>query len=156
MPLDNDTSIFCADLGSEASNNFGWCGVTPSDHPRRGSSIDGYVDYIVEALGKHPKIAIGFEAPLFVPYRDTSNTLLQQRLGEAGSPFSAGAGAAVLVTALVQVPYILKTLREKLPSLPPLIHCIEDFRRSSEGIFFWEAFVSGEIKNADQKKSETS
>ncbi len=148
MPLLNDTYIFCADIGTEARGKFGWCGVRYDRPPKHGSKIDDFVAYIVETLGTHPKIALGFEAPLFVPLRNDSSTLLEQRAGEAGRPFSAGAGAPVLVAALVQIPYILTSLKSKLTKLPTVHFDIGEFRKASEGIFFWEAFVSGAVKDS--------
>ena len=149
MPINDDTSVFCADIGTEARGKFGWCGVTPSFRPMQGSRIDPFIDYIVEALSKHPKIAIGFEAPMFVPMRDDSSTLLNQRAGEAGSPFSAGAGPPVLVAALVQIPYILASLKARLERRPTIYFDVAEFRNAKEGVFFWEAFVSGDVKNPD-------
>jgi hypothetical protein len=71
------------------------------------------------SLYKGP-VARGFEAPQFVPLRNDQTTLTAARKGEAGPglptrPFSAGAGAAVLVASLVVVPYMLSGLRKASP-----------------------------------------
>ena len=70
---------------------------------------------------------LGFEAPQFVPIRDDAGTLTAARKGESGPslptrPFSAGAGAVVLVTSLVVAPMSLGVCARRCQTLPqPLI-----------------------------------
>ena len=74
---------------------------------------------LLKPSGRGP-LALGFEAPMFVPIRTDPERLTAARNGEFGKglpsrPFSASAGATSLVTGLVVVSYILNTLRPLVP-----------------------------------------
>ncbi len=62
---------------------------------------------------------------MFVPVREEPRSLLSARKGECENgisrPFSAGAGASVLVAGLVIVPYVLNALRKKVPKASPTL-----------------------------------
>ena len=85
---------------------------------------------------------------MFVPVRDDPKKLTAARDGECGGggpnrPFSAGAGAAVLVTGLVVVPYVLRKLREMVPTARATL----DWRAWSQGageLLLFEAFVTAQ------------
>src|SRR5437016_3157522 len=69
-------------------------------------------------------LALGFEAPMFVPLHLNSNNLTRARQGEGNRPFTAGAGSSALVAGLVVVPYVLSQLR----ALAPLATATLDWR----------------------------
>jgi hypothetical protein len=78
------------------------------DEPdEEGTDLDACINTLIFSLGKGP-VALGFEAPQFVPIRNDLLTLTAGRKGEFRRAFSAGAGATVLVTSLVVVPYVLR------------------------------------------------
>lgn len=90
-------------------------------------------------------IALGFEAPLFVPIPDDSNDIGRARAGEGNRPFSAGAGASAALIGLQQTAWIMSRLRGDVEK-----HTVTtDWRLwppSSSAILLWEAFVSGIAK----------
>jgi hypothetical protein len=105
-------NIAVVDIGKPAAN-FGWAMV--GDATAEGNDIDVCVQTLAAALENGP-LALGFEAPMFVPIRTDPKRLTAARRGEFGKgvpsrPFSASAGAIVLVSGLVVVSYILDTLR---------------------------------------------
>jgi len=108
-------NISVVDIGKPGAN-FGWAMV--GDTTAEGNDIDLCVQTLAAALRNGP-LALGFEAPMFVPIRMDPKRLTAARKGDSGKglpsrPFSASAGATVLVTGLVVVSYILATLSIRL------------------------------------------
>src|SRR6516225_6746310 len=98
------------DIGKPGAN-FGWAMV--GDTTGEGNDIDVCVQTLAEALRNGP-LALGFEAPMFVPIRTDPKRLTVARKGDSGRglpsrPFSESAGPTSLVTGLVVVSYILNT-----------------------------------------------
>jgi hypothetical protein len=93
-------------------------GDSRTSHFGSGRHLDKCIATLSAALCDGP-LALGFEAPLFVPARAKASDLTKARVGECvndvNRPFSAGVGAAVLVTALTVVPYVLAKLRDQAP-----------------------------------------
>src|SRR5271166_6513875 len=98
------------DVG-KPGRNLGWAIDEPDE---QGTDLDACIETLIVSLDKGP-VALGFEAPQFVPIRHDPLALLAGRKGDFGRPFSAAAGATVLVTSLVIVPYVLGRLRKGLP-----------------------------------------
>jgi hypothetical protein len=142
-------SVAVIDIGSPKKNNLGWAfdGLGKSVG---GSNLDECIDVCAQALKVGP-LAVGFEAPTFVPVRSKPETLTDARIGECASgvnrPFSAGAGAAVLVTSLVIVPYVLSKLRNLVPNARATL----DWQSPLEGntLLLFEAFVTNQRKTDD-------
>jgi len=59
-------------------------------------------------------VALGFEAPLSFPDHDKPRLLGKARPEDGARPWSAGAGATVLPTALAQLRWILRKLKKRL------------------------------------------
>jgi hypothetical protein len=134
------------DVGSPRGGKLGWAIVTPDAPPTLGTDLDAFVEDIA-LLGHRLPLAIGFEAPLFIPTRAIAFDVLTGRSGEGSRPWSAGAGASVFTAALGVVTYTLAALRRQLPSATPSM----DFMTppvSPGGVLFFEAFVSGAAKGA--------
>ena len=100
--------VAVVDIGS--SRNIGWAICGP-EFNCCGTDIDKGIGWFSSALACGP-LALGFEAPMFVPIREDAESLTKPRNGEGNRPFSAAAGATVLVAGLVLVPYILSKLRK--------------------------------------------
>lgn len=131
------------DIGKPGTN-LGWAISGPE--PADGTDLEACVEAVAVALGSGP-VALGFEAPMFTPVRDDPMSLTKARRGEAtrgiSRPFSAGAGATVLVTALVIVPFVLNRLR----LLAPTAIATLDWRTPMAGradLLLFEAFVTTE------------
>ncbi|MCX8500700.1 MAG: hypothetical protein ORO03_03260 [Alphaproteobacteria bacterium] len=145
--------IAVVDIGSPKKGKIGW--VIMDDKENfccQGKSLGKFIDKIKAVIKKNEKIAIGFEAPLFVPKRMNEMELNCQREGEAGKSFSAGAGAAVLVTALTVIPFILSGIKE-YNGQPDVFFDFEKWQTAKAGIFFFEAFVTSKPKPKGSSKS---
>ncbi len=134
------------DIGRPGTN-LGWA----IDDPKRsGTDLDDCIEVLAAAL-REDALALGFEAPQFVPVRHDQNTLLKARSGETGAgvaprAFSATPGATVLVTSLVIVPYVLKRLRERVPAATATL----DWRcpmTEPKQMLLWEAFVTDQRRD---------
>jgi hypothetical protein len=131
------------DIGSP-KKNLGWAvrGTNISD---QGADLDLCIDSLLRALDQGP-LALGFEAPLFVPAGRKTFDLTKARDGECAGgvnrPFSGGPGTSVLVTALTVVPYVLDRLREGAPQAVATM----DWRARlpDNGLLLFEAFVSNQ------------
>jgi hypothetical protein len=142
------------DIGKPGAN-FGWAMV--GDTAAEGTDIELCVQTLAAALRVGP-LALGFEAPMFVPIRNDPKRLTAAREGDSGKgrpsrPFSASAGATVLVTGLVVVSYILGTLRPLVPEATVTL----DWRLPLYGpgrLMLFEAFVTDQRKTADTRHVE--
>jgi PAS domain S-box-containing protein len=127
------------------------------DTKGEGNDIDVCVQRLAEALRKGP-LALGFEAPMFVPIPTDPKRLTAARSGEFGKglpsrPFSARAGATSLVTRLVVVSYILTTLRPLVPEATATL----DWRLPPVGpgrLMLFEAFITDQRKVTDTRHVE--
>lgn len=122
----------------------------------QGTDLDECVRSLASALNEGP-LALGFEAPMYVPVRTVPDDLTKARAGECGDgvnrPFSASAGSTVTVTAMVLVPYVLAGLRRLVPTGEATL----DWRRylqEPDGLFLFEAFVTNQRKSADTRHVE--
>jgi hypothetical protein len=127
--------VAVVDIGSPARGRLGWF-TSPPDCS--GYDVEELTGILASALLRGP-CALGFEAPMFVPYRPAVNQLTNARGGEGNRPWSAGAGAGALATALVVAPYILRRLKDKVPSAKAFL----DWRHPPTkpgALFLFEAF----------------
>lgn len=108
------------------------------------------VDSIMEDLSKGISVALGFEAPLFVPVADEPKNLNKARVGEGSKPWSAGAGCGSLATSLPICVWTFEQLAQKSAAdlkmeIRPTFHW-NAFLSGNSNLFIWEAFVSGKAK----------
>ena len=129
--------------------NLGWAIDRPA---ASGTELDGCVEALAAALHAGP-LALGFEAPQFVPFRDDPLNLTKARIGESSRAFSAGAGATVLVTSLVTVPYVLQRLRERSPAATATFDWRQPLTRLGQ-LLLWEAFVTDQRKDTPGRHVE--
>jgi hypothetical protein len=142
--------VYCADIGSVSAGNFGWardCGPGGVAEVRRGGEeiVDLSLAVATDLRNGLP-IALGFECPLWVPIPADHLELGHKRPGEGDRPWSAGAGAAVLVTGLAQVTWILREITKLASGMPRFFLSWQEFRAAGSGIFLWEAFVTKDAK----------
>jgi hypothetical protein len=139
--------VYACDVGSTKSSNFGLARVAP-DRPSEvvGScSIDELLTSLKTDLCAGMSVALGFEAPLFIPVPEASGDLSRARAGEADRAFSVPAGLTVTALGMHQAAWILRALRNK-PSTQTRFTL--DWRHwpppdSSQTLLCWEAFVVG-------------
>jgi hypothetical protein len=123
--------------------NLGWVVEGPSVN-EEGTDIDLCIEALAGALKTGP-LAVGFEAPMFVPYRRERCDLDKRRQGDGDRSYSAGAGAYALVKGLVTVPYILEGLRRRAGCARPTFKWREPL--SDQDLLLWEAFVTHVAKS---------
>jgi hypothetical protein len=131
------------DIG-KPDKNLGWA-IRGPRVSAQGENLDDCISTLCSALSDGP-LALGFEAPLFVPMRDAPSELTKARNGECAGginrPFSAGAGALVLVTGLVVIPYVLARLREVVSGVDAVLNWRAPLTKNS--LLLFEAFVSNQ------------
>jgi hypothetical protein len=68
-----ELSVYCADIGSVANGRFGSArgeaGEPGIEVHRGGTEIIDLVDALTSDLAAGTAVALGFECPLFLPYR---------------------------------------------------------------------------------------
>lgn len=151
MPIECHVCVI--DIG-KPGKNLGWALSGPE--PIDGTDLDACVEVVAGALHSGP-VALGFEAPMFTPIRNDAMILTKARHGEAtrgvSRPFSASAGATVLVTALVIIPFVLNKLR----ALVPDARATMEWRKPMAGradLLLFEAFVTNQKKTEDTRHIE--
>lgn len=146
-------AIGVIDVGSPKSGKLGWAILTPNAEPQTGRDLD---DFIVRmgTLGATWPIAVGFEAPLFIPARSKALDVLSGRKGEGSRPWSAGAGATVTTAALAVTTYTLARLRDLMPAGQPLVDWSKHPTNPGDALFF-EAFVTGAAKLTSQTRTDS-
>jgi hypothetical protein len=146
-------------VGSIARESFGWARRIPgsdSEELHQPESIESLAASVVHVLRAGEPVALGFEAPLFIPVPENPDRLGKARPCDApSSSWSSSVGASVLATAMVQVPWTLGFIHEQVPDLrvhlqwPP-------FAEQQSGLLLWEAFVSGAAKGETHEEDARS
>lgn len=136
--------VYCADIGSIRKHRFGWARDSKAEL-NSNSDIRELVQNVAKDLNNGNKVALGFECPLFVPISDDPIRLTSARDGEGNRAWCAGAGAGALATGLTETIWILKNIRDLIKDKKiPAFLSWPSFDKAGQGIFLWEAFVSGE------------
>tara|TARA_R110000787_G_C13426094_1_gene445258 strand:+ start:439 stop:1041 length:603 start_codon:yes stop_codon:yes gene_type:complete len=139
--------ISVVDIGSPKAGKLGWA-ILPDEVT--GNDMDELAARISKAL-LCGRVALGFESPMWVPKRLDPMKITSQRIGEAGRPWSAGAGSGALATGLVVVQYLLQSIRQSSPGAVASM----DYLNPPEGpnnLLLWEAFVSAADKGANHQE----
>ncbi|MCP4231655.1 MAG: hypothetical protein GY771_16110 [bacterium] len=144
-PVSQNIVVYCVDVGSIMRHNFGWARGAVVDTRLDLTSSEDVGDFIVsivDDLNGGSPVALGFECPLFIPYRDDPLTITKARSFDGNRAWSAAAGANSLVTGLAESAWILKTVKGRLNvDVPPFLS-LSDFVEARKGLLLWEAFVS--------------
>lgn len=138
-----DINVIAVDVGSLL--NIGWWRDSPSQDPTSGRDLDSLVDAVTSDLLAGAAVALGFEAPLFVPVPSTQAELNRQRVGEKGRPWCAGAGTGALALGIQQSTYVFSALAQRLR--PRVTFDPAALLNGEADLLVWEAFVSGKAKN---------
>jgi hypothetical protein len=105
--------------------------------------IEMLVQHLVDDMKRGTSIAIGFEAPLFIPIPTDAANLSKARSGEGDRAFAAPAGLSVTTLALHQTAWLLGRLRAQIPEHYRLTLDWNEWGTKQTVLFLWEAFVSG-------------
>lgn len=151
--------VFCADVGSIARESFGWARRIPGsdgEELHQPESIESLAASVVHVLRSGEPVALGFEAPLFIPVPENPDRLGKARPCDAPSPsWSSSIGASVLATAMVQIPWTLGFIHEHVPDLRVHVQW-PPFAEQQDGLLLWEAFVSGAAKGETHEEDARS
>jgi len=155
--------IYAVDVGSlqiqkgRTTPNFAWAsGKAEGDIDNKDFSINNLIELVYQDLSASIPVALGFEAPLFIPVREKPEQLTAPREVEPKNrAWSAQAGPFVLAQAIVQMPWIMRALFVRLSHPFPCFFNWQEFTAAGTGLFIWEAVVTGEAKDKKTDKDET-
>jgi hypothetical protein len=156
--------IFAVDIGStrkgRRSEAFAWCGLDDSGRERLvGTCPEALTIEIHRCIQTRESVALGFEAPLFVPVPNSKEDLSKGRSDEGDRAWSAPAGGYVATLALHQCAWIFRALHA---SCAPICRMTTDPKawstrsKASPLIFLWEAFVSGRAHGTHAEDARTA
>jgi len=144
--------IYAVDVGSTQQGGFAWVCVDPEapDGIVGSYSIELLSARLVADLQARCSVALGFEAPLFIPIPIAAARLSKARTDEGSPCWAAPPGLTVASLGLHQAAWILRRISE---------HCgnFIDFRVAPTAwppsldttmLFCWEAFVSGPVHSS--------
>ena len=148
--------IYGVDVGStqQKPSRFAWTRIDPDEEriPAGNCSITSLCRSLVDDLKEGRSVALGFEAPLFIPVPTCADELSEGRGNDGNRSCFAPAGGYVATLGLHQAAYILKYVAAQLGgsvrftvdphAWPP---------RGDPVLFCWEAFVSGNAKRKDDQ-----
>jgi hypothetical protein len=137
------------DVGS--ATRTGWWRSPLAGPSTEGRNVDELCAELADDLFSGNAVAVGFEAPLWVPYANDATQLGKARPGEHPS-WSAGAGATVLAYGIQQMTYVLHRLAV---APPPATLDPHELRVGTAQLLVWEAFVSGRGRT-EQLSNHTS
>lgn len=136
-------SIFAVDVGS--LRNVGWARFASSQPPEGSRSLSDLVDRLAADAANGWSLALGFEAPGFLPVPENPTSLNRARPGEGDRPWCFGAGAYTTAIGIQQAAWVVRALASRAATT----HDIATDWLSwppAEGprpvVLLWEAFVS--------------
>lgn len=153
-------SVVACDVGSLRSDPcaFAWARIQPGQPGAQTStSIEELVDVLRRDAASKIDVALGFEAPLFVPVPNDPRAIGRARLGEGNRPYSVGAGLAVTVMGLQQSAWVLRAVAPAFAGY----ETTTDWRRwparaGAPILLLWEAFVTGPAKSPTHEGDATT
>lgn len=138
--------VYAVDVGSPGAG-LAWARLAP----HTGETVCGsmnfghFLDLIVQDLRGNLPVALGFEAPMFLPVAPTFCDLTRARTGEPAA-WSFGAGAYVTTVAIPLMSHTLQHIRLNLEHAPLVTlepaGWLAPVSLGSQ-LFLWEAFVNG-------------
>lgn len=139
-----ELSIVAVDVGSLL--NIGWWReLTESNLTSNGRDLDAVADAVVADLREEVPVALGFEAPLFVPRPSEHARLNKQRVGDKGRPWCAGAGTGALALGIQHATYVFERIAAQ--QQPRVTFDLDVLMKGDADLLVWEALVSGAAKN---------
>lgn len=157
--------IYAIDVGSTIPSRngkevaFAWSGVDQNGREvATGTCPEELVNEIGRSILAGQSVAIGVEAPLFIPVPSDKSRLSKGRLNEADRSWAAPAGGYVTALAAHQCAWLLRELFQKCGRYCELTADPDRwYRRSSPPVIFcWEAFVSGGAHGNHQEDARTA
>jgi hypothetical protein len=136
--------VYAIDVGAPGGG-LAWARATieAAEPPETSRSIEACATAISADLRCGTPVALGFEAPTFLPVRLSAADLTKARDSES-HPWSARAGTTCGVLLPVIAAWILRQVRESLaPTTYPRITSSPTEWEAHAGLLLWEAMVVG-------------
>ena len=148
-------AICCVDIGAVHSGTFGWARVASGTPDLVSGDMDALVEEVHRILVRGTKLALGFECPLWIPLRHDPMCLTKARVGEGSRAWSSSVGATVLATGLAETVWVLSEVSQRIRSsshpVPAVYLDWGAFAEAGDGLFLWEAMVTGKDKTGTHK-----
>lgn len=163
MSSNHPRSIYAIDVGSTRDRKgrrpaFTWACVRPDQTEicHCCHDIDHLTRSVETDLQSGRSVAIGFEAPLFIPVPESSKSLSSGRPGEGNRSWAAPVGLAVTTLGLHQAAWILQRMVSTCRGLADLTLDANRWppREGKPVLFLWEAFVSGDAHGRGEHPDE--
>lgn len=137
--------VYACDIGSTLNGRFGWARVPLSGAatPAGSHNIDLLLQGLIADFQSGESVALGFEAPLFMPVPDYSINLSKGRDNEGNRSMFAPAGAYVTALACHQAAFLLRYLSSFASSVKLTFDSQVWLNSPASMLLLWEAFVSG-------------
>lgn len=147
--------IYAVDIGTTLKKKaFAWAVTQPkSEEVWTSQCIESLVEAMAIDLREGVSVALGLEAPLFLPVPDSASDLSKGRTGDTDRSCFAPAGGYVSTLGLHQAAWMLREIKQSCGGLcaftldPARWYPLE----GPPVLFLWEAFVS---KNAHAPKDK--
>lgn len=136
--------VVAIDVGGP--EKIGWAGS--NGRSGAGANLDSILRDVADALTQGVPVALGFEAPIWTPRREDLKRITSRRLGAEitfNRAWSAGAGCGAMGAALGLMPWCFAQIAQHTSCRSATINPTT-FLDRREGLFVWEAFVSGHAK----------
>ena len=151
--------VYECDVGSTRGRQprFAWARVEPEPPSEvvGSSDIRALAANLEVDLGRGYSIALGFEAPLFIPVPMCANDLSRGRRGEGNRAFAAPAGAAVTTLDAHQAAWLLRKLFLSRGGACKFTLDPQAWvpTMSRPVLFCWETFVSGASHSISEERA---
>jgi hypothetical protein len=138
--------IYAVDIGTTLKKKaFAWAVTQPeSEEVWADQCIENLVEAMAADLRQGVSVALGLEAPLFLPVPDSADDLSKGRPVDTNRSCFAPAGGYVATLALHQTAWVLRELRKACVTSCSLTLDPTRWypREESPVLFCWETFVS--------------
>jgi hypothetical protein len=145
-PMTDDRRPVIAAVDVGKLSNVGWWRID-DERASGGRDLDDLAAALTIDLNAGRPVALGIEAPIFIPAPATTAGLGRQRVGEAGRPWCAGAGTIALAFGVQQSTYLLHRIAERMTTPVRGGVDVEAFLAGRLDLLVWEAFVSAGSKD---------
>ena len=133
--------VYAVDVGSPKRGKFAWAQPDDRRATKASSHMPALANSVAADLEAGDRVALGFECPLYFPLSDDPRLVTKARDFEGDRSWSASPGATVSATGLVEVTWILRTIKTNVRRQVRPYLSWSDFEKVEEGLFLWEAFV---------------
>ncbi len=159
---DSERTVFAVDIGSTLVSKktktvaFAWArrSMFPPGPMCSSQEPDLLVERVAEDLNRNCSVALGFEAPLYIPIPRLSSDLSRARPGEGSRAWSAPAGLSVASLCLHQASWILREVRTRVKQCAITLDVAQWPPKPGPQatLFLWEAFVSRTAHSNDHRR----